>query len=84
MRRLKIKSATLDKSIKGIKLRDFLVGLGVGLILLGAGGLWDLAVFKANWQLYPMPFELIWLPRWLAGDLFFCLIIMGTIILLVL
>jgi len=84
MRRLKLRYAILDKSIKGIKLRDFLVGLGVGLILLGAGGLWDLAVIKADWKLYPMPFELIWLPRWIAGDLFFCLIIIGTIILLVL
>jgi len=84
MRRLKIKSTTLDKSIKGIKLRDFLVGLGVGLILLGAGGLWDLAVIKANWPQYPMPFEIMLLPRWLAGDLFFALTVIGTIILLVL
>jgi len=84
MQRLKIKSTTLDKSVKGIKLRDFLVGLGVGLILLGAGGLWDLGVIKADWPMYPMPFETMLLPRWLAGDLFFLLIVIGTIVLLVL
>jgi len=84
VKKLKLKSVILEKKVLRIKIRDLLVCLGVGLILLGAGGLWDLGVIKANWELYPMPFELIWLPRWIAGDLFFALIVIGTIILLVL
>jgi len=58
--------------------------LGVGLILLGTGGLWDLAVIKADWPMYPMPYELLWMPRYMAADLFFGLVVIGTIILLVL
>jgi len=81
---LKLKSVILEKKVYKVKIRDLLIGLGTGLILLGAGGLWDLAVIKADWPMYPMPFTLLWLPRWMAADLFFALIVIGTIILLVL
>ncbi|RLG51676.1 MAG: hypothetical protein DRO00_06880 [Thermoproteota archaeon] len=62
--------------------RDFLIGFAVALILLGAGGFWDLAVIKQDWELYPLPFELVLLPRYIAGDLFFLLIVVGMFILL--
>ena len=65
------------------ELRDFLIGFAVMLILLGAGGLWDLAVIKANWSEYPLPFELIWLKRWIAADLFFTMVVLGSLILLI-
>jgi hypothetical protein len=67
---------------RGLRIRDFLLGLAITLILLGTGGFWDLAVVKQNWDSYPLPFETMVLPRWQAGDLFFTLIVLGMFILL--
>jgi len=67
---------------KDLKIRDFLIGLGVTLILLGCGGFWDLAVIKQDWRMYPFPFELFSLPRCKAADLFFALVVCGMSILL--
>ncbi|RLG53732.1 MAG: hypothetical protein DRO00_03120 [Thermoproteota archaeon] len=70
------------ENVKGLRIRDFLLGLAITFILLGTGGFWDLAVVKQNWDRYPLPFETIVLPRSQAGDLFFTLIVLGMFILL--
>ncbi|AQQ75540.1 hypothetical protein JDFR1000234_65 [uncultured archaeal virus] len=60
-----------------------LIGFAVMLVIYGLWGFWDLEVHP-NWNPYPLPFEILWLKRWIAADLFTFLITLGVGILLIL
>ena len=55
--------------------------LCLAIIIFCCWGLWDLAIYKTS-GMYPLPFEIVKLPRYIAGDLFVTLIFISTIIIL--
>jgi len=62
--------------------RKILLYFAVFLICFSLWGFWDLAIYKANWQMYPMPFEVTYLPRHIAADLFVTTTLIGMFILI--